>query len=82
MTDEELDYMDFDANRERESRLGQYEPHMIAHVLALTAEVRRFKCEIVGLQKANALLNAGMGDVCESRDDMKLELRKLKGEQS
>jgi hypothetical protein len=41
----------------------------------LAAHCERLASELEGERKANALLNAGMGSVCEGRDVMKLELR-------
>jgi hypothetical protein len=41
------------------------------------AEVARLRVELEGERKANALLVAGMGDVCGGRDELKHENRRL-----
>jgi len=43
----------------------------------LAVEVERMKVELEGEKKANALLNAGMGGVCEGRDELKHKVRDL-----
>jgi peptidoglycan hydrolase CwlO-like protein len=42
-----------------------------------TARIRELEVEVAGLNKANALLNAGMGAVCEGRDELKHRNREL-----
>lgn len=42
------------------------------------AELAALRMELEGERKANALLNAGMGSVCEGRDELKHELRTLR----
>lgn len=44
------------------------------------AENAALRLELEGEKKANALLNAGMGEVCEGRDAMKHELRTLRAQ--
>ena len=46
----------------------------------LFARVRQLECQLAGEKKANALLNAGMGDVCEGRDQLKHRVRELEAE--
>lgn len=49
-------------------------------IVRMGAALSDLRLELEGLKKANALLNAGMGDVCEGRDVLKMEVRELKAE--
>lgn len=90
MTGEELDYMDFDAKRQQESCGAGYQPHSTAHVLALTAEVRRLREELNQyaevIQHGKRLPDANMSqDVAFAAftlGKMEDEIRKLKGERA
>lgn len=53
---------------------------LLAEVSALRKRVAALECERDGLAKANSLLNAGMGSVCEGRDELKLRCRTLESE--
>ena len=55
-------------------------PSVLRAVPDLLARVRELECQLAGEQKANALLNAGMGDVCEGRDQLKHRARELEAD--
>lgn len=54
--------------------------HIEEAVAEKNAELAALRLELEGEKKANALLNAGMGEVCDDRDRMKHELRELRAE--
>jgi hypothetical protein len=47
-------------------------------VASVEGPVREAACELEGVRKAYALLNAGMASVCEDRDALKQEVRRLR----
>lgn len=49
-------------------------------VLRLLGEKAALRFELEGANKACAMLNAGMGRVCEGRDELKMENRRLADE--
>ena len=58
-------------------KVGTVQESVMAENAQLRAKVAELETELAGEKKANALMNAGMGAVCEGRDELKHRVREL-----